>query len=103
VCHAHVIKRDESRNSPSFKFNQVQQFSLNLSADGDTPPILSAAMATSKIKIAARLRPRLPAEIDDDAVQVCHAWDEASSSSSGSGSHISVPNPRDPTQVFKFP
>jgi kinesin family member 22 len=66
-----------------------------------------------KVKIAARLRPRLPGmrpalptlplaltksigEVDDGGLQVIHAND-------GTGSHISVPNPRDVSQVFKFP
>lgn len=64
-------------------------------------------MATAKVKIAARLRPRLPGEIDDGALQVCHVSDEtgvsSSSSSSATSSYISVANPRDPTTVFKFP
>ncbi|KAF5375666.1 hypothetical protein D9615_009354 [Tricholomella constricta] len=61
-------------------------------------------MATAKIKIAARLRPRLSGELDDESVKVILASDETGgSSSSGSGSVISVTNPRDPSQVFKFP
>lgn len=60
-------------------------------------------MATSKIKIAARLRPKIPGEMDDDSVKVCHDWDGASTSSNGGGSFISVTNPRDTSQVFKFP
>lgn len=51
-----------------------------------------------KVKIAARLRPRINGEIDDGSVQVVHNSGEAS----GAGSFISVANPRDPTQVFKF-
>jgi kinesin family member 22 len=63
-------------------------------------------MATAKVKIVARLRPRLSGEIDDGAVQLCHASDEtgsSSSSSSATSSYISVANPRDPTTLFKFP
>ncbi|RDB30648.1 Kinesin-like protein KIF22 [Hypsizygus marmoreus] len=62
-------------------------------------------MATAKIKIAARLRPRLGGELVDDSVKVEHPSNETgeSSSSGSSGSIISVTNPRDPTQVFKFP
>ncbi|TFK37973.1 P-loop containing nucleoside triphosphate hydrolase protein [Crucibulum laeve] len=58
-----------------------------------------------KVKIAARLRPRIQGEIDDDSVKVCHGSDDTggSSSSAESGSFISVINPRDQTQVFKFP
>ncbi|KAG6810212.1 hypothetical protein H0H92_012858 [Tricholoma furcatifolium] len=51
-------------------------------------------MATARIKIVARLRPRIVGEIDDQSVQVLRE---------ASGSMISVTNPRDPTQVFKFP
>ena len=64
-------------------------------------------MATpQKIKIAARLRPLIQGEIDDDSVKVIHPSDNTTGSSSStlSGtSFISVANPRDPTQVFKFP
>jgi kinesin family protein 22 len=66
-------------------------------------------MSGQKVKIAARLRPRLPQEIDDGAVEVIHASDSEVSLSDGntgknrSGSFIAVPNPRDPTQIFKFP
>ncbi|KAF8068670.1 kinesin-like protein [Lyophyllum atratum] len=65
-----------------------------------------AAMATAKIKIAARLRPRLNGELDDESVKIIHTSAEtggSSSGSGGSGSVISVTNPRDPSQVFKFP
>ncbi|GLB45200.1 putative TRAFAC class myosin-kinesin ATPase superfamily, kinesin family protein [Lyophyllum shimeji] len=55
-------------------------------------------MATHKIKIAARLRPRLNGELDDESVKVIRASDE-----NGGSSVISVTNPRDPSQVFKFP
>lgn len=48
-----------------------------------------------KIKIAARLRPPIPGELVDDGVQVEHRDDGTSC--------ISVPNPRDLTQIFKFP
>ena len=48
-----------------------------------------------KIKIAARLRPPIPGELVDEGVQVEHRDDGTSC--------ISVPNPRDTTQVFKFP
>ena len=52
---------------------------------------------THKIKIAARLRPRLDHEIDDQGIQITHDED-------GEGpSWIRVPNPRDVTQVFRFP
>ncbi|KAG5716418.1 Kinesin-like protein KIF22 [Termitomyces sp. T112] len=57
-------------------------------------------MASAKIKIIARLRPRLNAELDDGSVKVIHSSDDTGSSS---GSVISVTNPRDPSQVFKFP
>ncbi|KAG5353129.1 hypothetical protein C0989_010151 [Termitomyces sp. Mn162] len=57
-------------------------------------------MASAKIKIIARLRPRLNAELDDGSVKVIHSSDDTGSSS---GSVISATNPRDPSQVFKFP
>ena len=64
-------------------------------------------MATSqKIKIAARLRPLIQGEIDNDSVKVIHPSDNtkgSSHSASSSQSFISVSNPRDPNQVFKFP
>uniref|UniRef100_A0A8H8CJ53 Kinesin-like protein n=1 Tax=Psilocybe cubensis TaxID=181762 RepID=A0A8H8CJ53_PSICU len=62
-------------------------------------------MASHKVKIAARLRPRLDGELDDDSIKVVHQSNNTggSSSSSGGSSFISVANPRDPTQVFKFP
>jgi len=64
-------------------------------------------MATlQKIKIAARLRPLIQGEIDDGSVKVIHPSDNtkgSSHSTSSSQSFISVANPRDPNQVFKFP
>ncbi|KAJ7665901.1 kinesin-like protein [Mycena polygramma] len=87
-------------------------------------------MATSKVKIAARLRPRLPNELHDNGVRVCHgepanasysgsgeastssnahSGANASSSSSGSANAggsftgIAVANPRDASQIFRFP
>ncbi|THG95584.1 hypothetical protein EW026_g6088 [Hermanssonia centrifuga] len=48
-----------------------------------------------KVKIAARLRPPIYGEINDDGVQVVHNDDDIS--------FISVPNPRDASQIFKFP
>ncbi|OAX36355.1 kinesin-domain-containing protein [Rhizopogon vinicolor AM-OR11-026] len=51
---------------------------------------------THKIKIAARLRPRLDHEIDDQGIQITHDQDEGPS-------WICVPNPRDVTQIFRFP
>lgn len=65
-----------------------------------------------KVKIAARLRPRLDGELVDDQLQVVHATSTSSgaadvsgssNASSAAGSYISVTNPRDPSQVFKFP
>lgn len=47
------------------------------------------------VKIAARLRPKLPGEVDDDGLQIVRSED--------GGAQISVPNPRDVSQVFKFP
>ncbi|KAF5310938.1 hypothetical protein D9619_008254 [Psilocybe cf. subviscida] len=54
------------------------------------------------VKIAARLRPRLDGELDDDSVKIVHSSNNTGGSSSGS-SFISVANPRDPSQIFKFP
>lgn len=48
-----------------------------------------------RIKIAARVRPRLDHEIDDEGIQVSHM--------PGSLSCINVPNPRDLSQIFSFP
>lgn len=48
-----------------------------------------------KVKIAARLRPLIQGEQVDDGVQIVHGDNGISS--------ISVPNPRDPSQIFKFP
>ncbi|KAI6127555.1 kinesin-domain-containing protein [Pisolithus thermaeus] len=50
---------------------------------------------THRIKIAARVRPRLEHEIDDEGIQVSHT--------PGSLSCINVPNPRDLSQIFNFP
>ncbi|KAF9225788.1 kinesin-domain-containing protein [Gyrodon lividus] len=52
-------------------------------------------MTSHKIKIAARLRPRLENELDDEGIQMTHT--------PGGPSCISVPNPRDLSQVFNFP
>ncbi|KDR80423.1 hypothetical protein GALMADRAFT_242858, partial [Galerina marginata CBS 339.88] len=63
-------------------------------------------MATiHKVKIAARLRPKIEGELDDDSVKVIHPSNNSggSSSSTSGGSFISVANPRDPSQIFKFP
>lgn len=63
-------------------------------------------MATHKVKIAARLRPKIQGELDDDSVQIHHTTDNTGGSSSSLAlgvSYISVTNPRDPSQVFKFP
>ncbi|EGO03669.1 hypothetical protein SERLA73DRAFT_83760 [Serpula lacrymans var. lacrymans S7.3] len=51
--------------------------------------------ALQRIRIAARLRPRIDGEVEDTSIQVIHS-DQAASC-------ISIANPRDPTQVFKFP
>ncbi|KAI3614956.1 microtubule motor [Moniliophthora roreri] len=64
--------------------------------------------STRRIRIATRLRPRIDGEIDDGAIQVCHASDNTAASSSSASSttslsYISAPNPRDLTEVFKFP
>jgi len=62
-------------------------------------------MSAHRVKIAARLRPRLSGELDDDSVKVHHASDGSGgsfSSGSGGGSFIAVANPRDLSQVFKF-
>ncbi|KAK0203900.1 kinesin-like protein [Desarmillaria ectypa] len=58
-----------------------------------------------KIRIAARLRPRLSGEVDDDAIKICHFFDDTgtSSSSTATQSFITVPNPANAAQIFKFP
>ncbi|KAF5356926.1 hypothetical protein D9756_006391 [Leucocoprinus leucothites] len=58
-------------------------------------------MASHRIKIAARLRPSLPGEITDDDIAVHHPSNDSTDSTVGS--YISVVNPRDITQIFKFP
>ncbi|KAF9448144.1 kinesin-domain-containing protein [Macrolepiota fuliginosa MF-IS2] len=58
-------------------------------------------MASHGIKIAARLRPALAGEIIDENIVVHHASDDSSGSTKCS--YVSVVNPRDITQVFKFP
>lgn len=64
-------------------------------------------MSTHKVKIAARLRPLINGEADDDSVKVHHtpstSLSDPNSSASESSSYISVINPRDPSQIFKFP
>lgn len=56
---------------------------------------LAIPMTSHKIKIAARVRPRLENELDDQGIQIAHT--------PGGPSCISVPNPRDLSQVFNFP
>ncbi|KAF8191774.1 hypothetical protein BJ912DRAFT_963547 [Pholiota molesta] len=62
-------------------------------------------MASAKVKIAARLRPRLDGELDDDSVQIVHFSNDTggTSRSSSGGSFITVANPRDPREIYKFP
>ena len=62
-------------------------------------------MSTQKIKIISRLRPRIQGELDDNSVKIVHALDDTgdSSASTKGGSFVTVPNPRDTTQIFKFP
>ncbi|PFH48968.1 hypothetical protein AMATHDRAFT_5329 [Amanita thiersii Skay4041] len=55
-------------------------------------------MASHKVRIAARLRPRIQGEVDDESVQVHRASDDGTDQS-----FITVVNPRDTTQIFKFP
>ena len=56
--------------------------------------VLANSMSYSRIKIAARLRPALPAEQHDNAIRVVRTQ---------SGPAIHVDNPRDATQTFKYP
>ncbi|KAH9917698.1 kinesin-domain-containing protein [Epithele typhae] len=51
-------------------------------------------MSYSRVKIAARLRPPLPAEQHDSAIRVVHT---------SSSPAIHVDNPRDTSQTFKYP
>ncbi|OCH87610.1 kinesin-domain-containing protein [Obba rivulosa] len=53
------------------------------------------ATAHSKIKVATRIRPILQGEQTDGGIQVVRDGSERS--------HMSVRNPRDPSQVFTFP
>lgn len=65
--------------------------------------------ATQKVKIAARLRPRLDGELVDDSIEVFNPANPpavagpSARTTPTSASFISVANPRDPTQVFNFP
>jgi hypothetical protein len=47
------------------------------------------------VKIVARLRPRIPGELSDDGIKIISTDDGLSA--------IYVNNPRDRSQVFKFP
>lgn len=62
-------------------------------------------MTSQKIKIITRLRPKIQGELDDDSVKIVHASDDTgdTSTSTRGGSFVKVPNPRDSTQIFKFP
>ena len=66
-----------------------------------------STMSTHRVKIAARLRPRINGEADDASVKVYNtpstSLSDPSSSGSSNTSFISVTNPRDLSQVFKFP
>ena len=59
-------------------------------------------MSAQKIKIIARVRPKLQGELDDDGLKIVNGADSTGDSSTG-GSFVAVTNPRDPTQLFKFP
>lgn len=52
-----------------------------------------------RVKIAARLRPRLQGELHDEGVWIVRSEDL----SGGAASAICVTNPRDQSQVFRFP
>jgi len=62
-------------------------------------------MSAQKIKIIARVRPKLQGELDDDGLKIVNGTDNTgdSSTSTTGGSFVTVTNPRDPTQIFKFP
>jgi kinesin family protein 22 len=49
-----------------------------------------------RVKIVARLRPPIPGELSDDGIRIIPTDD-------GGLSAICVNNPRDHSQVFKFP
>jgi hypothetical protein len=80
-------------------------FTISPTANNPLLLLLPSPMASHKVKIAARLRPRLDGEVVDDNIKVFHNGDTStgSTNSTSGGSHISVVNPRDTTQVFKFP
>jgi hypothetical protein len=80
--------------------------------------VFSDAPMSSKVKIAARLRPRLAGEPPDDGgLRICrpepsvnasscsanNSANSSASSTSGSFTGIAVANPRDTTQIFTFP
>ncbi|KAF7426431.1 hypothetical protein PC9H_008799 [Pleurotus ostreatus] len=57
---------------------------------------------SQKIRIIARLRPRLGTEPDDGCVQVIRNSNAVASGSNAGTSSINIVNPRDTSQVFKF-
>jgi len=59
-------------------------------------------MSGQKIRIAARVRPLLKNELHDGSVEVQQS-NSGESGSSDTGGCISVTNPRDTNQIFKFP
>lgn len=60
-------------------------------------------MSTHKVKIIARLRPKIHGEPDDDSIKIIHTSDNNGDRLAAGGSFVTVPNPRDPAQIFKFP
>src|SRR5258708_39018632 len=62
-------------------------------------------MVTQRIKIISRLRPRIKGELDDNSVKIVHELDDSGESfaTTKGGSFVTVPNPRDAIQIFKFP
>nr|GAT58889.1 kinesin-like protein [Mycena chlorophos] len=124
---AEEIEEEGSMTDSYFEPNSVNWQTIN--GDRSLSQEIARGSMTSgaaKVKVIARLRPRLDTEsADDDGIRVCHAEQAntsadstATANASGSGSSssmlsggrgglsftgIAVNNPRDPSQVFRFP
>ncbi|CAK5262663.1 unnamed protein product [Mycena citricolor] len=118
------ITGPQSRSVTSVTTIEVEPTLASASASCSQPihaPLYSATMSTSataKVKVIARLRPSGRGEQPDPGVRICHNEPSNSSftivNSSGNTSisdststtlftGVAVVNPRDPTQMFRYP
>ena len=100
--------RSHAFSRPSFIKRDLSQTETSVRRDSPAAARCSlfiATMASAKVRIAARLRPRIDGELDDESVKIIHPLNTTggSSSSTAGSSFITVANPRDPSQIFKFP